>query len=1064
LLLLIAGIAGIVILGGYAYLKTRDPEQVRQVLETGLGSTLGREVRMSGPVEVTLAPLPAVTVRDVTLANAAWGTRPQMLTVEQLEVQPALFSLLTGHLVLNQVRIRGARVFLENGPEGAGNWQFDLKTQSADDDRTIEVKSIAGSDLEVSYYNNRRGVTRDVVLDFISMGAASPQNSLSVTAKGTVMDVDLELNGNFGSPAAIAEGQSVPVDLEVKLGDSRFTAKGRLNDTDFRDFDGVDLMVSASGRRPRLLMELIETPIPLVSRFTFEGRLVGGPTRMTLEDFDGKFATDSYDISLTGSVGDLATLKGIDLAVKAAGQSMKDLLPAMDASWRETDSFEGAAQLLGDFPELRLQDADISARLAGSGVRMSGRIGDLLHEGDLSIDVEIAGSDTERLARVTGLPIPDIDSVDLKGQISGTWVDTRASGLQAQLVDQSLRADLKGSIDDLGELEGIDLTYDLQGRNFDDLAVLLSVPELIETESVHGSGRLVGDRHDLTLFVDDAKMTQGSLQLTGSGRILDLADVPQLDLGIRLTGTSIKDIDIGEQPFPATDSFAVSGRLKGAAVSPDLENVDAEARLGNITMKLQGRFPNVLDSQRFSADAQLEGDNLSILGATMGLTWPASRSFSLQGHAGGTWEHPSLQSMTGSLTTDNVRLDLTGDMGDVLATRGIDLVINASAPTLTPLLPWGGELWDKLGELDTRFSMSGGPRHFDVDISQLSIGESRLSGRFDIGLDGSGDLSAISGQFGGGTLDLTPWLATEGSGTPGSQNDPGRPRRLFSRDPLPLAWLDGYSINTDLSGLDLKLGDSSMQVQEGRLRVDGGILNIDPFKIRYRDADLDGRLRVDGRQTPVLEFRGRTLGFDVGHLARRAGISQDARGKFDLLVDVTATGQSSADMAASSNGRLIVLMTEGHIPEQALPLNALDVFIGLMPGLGRPKGMTIECAMVDMPVDEGIASAHVMSVDTPNMLLIGTGTIDLGKEKIKLLFDPRAKHARVVAHGARVKLSGPLTQPKTSLDVTRTGTRIAGAAARIAALGPAGLFVSRDTFRRDRQECAESLEQMQQAR
>ena len=135
-----------------------------------------------------------------------------------------------------------------------------------------------------------------------------------------------------------------------------------------------------------------------------------------------------------------------------------------------------------------------------------------------------------------------------------------------------------------------------------------------------------------------------------------------------------------------------------------------------------------------------------------------------------------------------------------------------------------------------------------------------------------------------------------------------------------------------------------------------------------------------------------------------------------------------------------------------------------MPGLGRPKGMTIECAMVDMPVDEGIASAHVMSVDTPNMLLIGTGTIDLGKEKIKLLFDPRAKHARVVAHGARVKLSGPLTQPKTSLDVTRTGTRIAGAAARIAALGPAGLFVSRDTFRRDRQECAESLEQMQQAR
>ena len=169
-------------------------------------------------------------------------------------------------------------------------------------------------------------------------------------------------------------------------------------------------------------------------------------------------------------------------------------------------------------------------------------------------------------------------------------------------------------------------------------------------------------------------------------------------------------------------------------------------------------------------------------------------------------------------------------------------------------------------------------------------------------------------------------------------------------------------------------------------------------------------------------------------------------------------------MAASSQGRLILLMTEGHIPEQALPLNAVDVFIGLMPWRRDADGMTIECAMVDMPIDEGVASAHVMAVDTPNMLLIGTGTVDLGKEKIKLLFDPRAKQARALAHGARVKLSGPLTQPQTSLDVTRTGPRIAGAAARIAALGPAGLFVSRDTFRRDRQECAESLEQMQQAR
>jgi uncharacterized protein involved in outer membrane biogenesis len=471
-----------------------------------------------------------------------------------------------------------------------------------------------------------------------------------------------------------------------------------------------------------------------------------------------------------------------------------------------------------------------------------------------------------------------------------------------------------------------------------------------------------------------------------------------------------------------------------------------------------------MDSQRFLADASLDGDDLSALGAALGLSWPRSRSFSIRGRADGTWEHPRLQAITGSLVTDNVSLDLSGDIDDVLASRGIDLAVNASAPTLTPLLPWGGEFWNKLGEVDTSFLMSGGPGHFDVDVSQLSIGDSQLTGRFDIGLDDAGGLSAISGQFGQGILDLTPWLSNEEPAIPGTREVSGPPRRVFSQDPLPLAWLNGYSINTDLTGLHLKFGDGSLQILEGRLRVDDGILDVDRFKIRYRDADLNGRLRIDGRQTPSLEFRSKTLGLDVGHLARRAGISEDAKGKFDLLIDVSATGESSGAMAASSQGRLILLMTEGLIPEQSLPLHATDVLLDLMPGFDRPDAIHIECAMVDMPIDNGVASAHVMAVDTPNMLLIGTGTVDLGKEKIKLLFDPRAKRARVIAHGARVKLSGPLARPETTLDVSRTGTRIVGAAARIAALGPAGLFVSRDTFRKDRQECAESLDQLEQAR
>ena len=116
--------ATLALLGAYAYLRAQDSEQLRSLLEASLESALGRDVALIGPLNATLSPLPAIQIGDVSIGNAAWATRPTMLTIENVELRPRLTRLLFGDITLNEVRIRGARLYLENGPDGRGNWQF----------------------------------------------------------------------------------------------------------------------------------------------------------------------------------------------------------------------------------------------------------------------------------------------------------------------------------------------------------------------------------------------------------------------------------------------------------------------------------------------------------------------------------------------------------------------------------------------------------------------------------------------------------------------------------------------------------------------------------------------------------------------------------------------------------------------------------------------------------------------------------------------------------------------------------------------------------------------------
>lgn len=84
----------------------------------------GRDLKISGPVKLSLLPRLALEANDVSFANAPGAATPQMLTLKQLVVQLKLLPLLHGAVVIDRFVLVDPVIALQVDKAGRPNWVF----------------------------------------------------------------------------------------------------------------------------------------------------------------------------------------------------------------------------------------------------------------------------------------------------------------------------------------------------------------------------------------------------------------------------------------------------------------------------------------------------------------------------------------------------------------------------------------------------------------------------------------------------------------------------------------------------------------------------------------------------------------------------------------------------------------------------------------------------------------------------------------------------------------------------------------------------------------------------
>lgn len=106
------------------YLQYADLNRHRPTIETQLSRLLDREVRIAGGLEIKVFPAAFIRVEQLSIANAAWGSKEQMARIGLLSARVKLRSLLASPLEIEEIVAKDVKLLVEANGEGNSNWDF----------------------------------------------------------------------------------------------------------------------------------------------------------------------------------------------------------------------------------------------------------------------------------------------------------------------------------------------------------------------------------------------------------------------------------------------------------------------------------------------------------------------------------------------------------------------------------------------------------------------------------------------------------------------------------------------------------------------------------------------------------------------------------------------------------------------------------------------------------------------------------------------------------------------------------------------------------------------------
>jgi uncharacterized protein involved in outer membrane biogenesis len=229
------------------------------------------------------------------------------------------------------------------------------------------------------------------------------------------------------------------------------------------------------------------------------------------------------------------------------------------------------------------------------------------------------------------------------------------------------------------------------------------------------------------------------------------------------------------------------------------------------------------------------------------------------------------------------------------------------------------------------------------------------------------------------------------------------------------------AIDADVTYKALSIHDAPIHLQSGSVKVklDAGLLRAEPLTLQLPQGQVAGYVQLNARKaTPVTDMDLRLSNARLEQLLPfRVGDRIPFAGALVGRAKLTGTGDSVHKAFANANGEAMVVVPGGEIREAFAELMGVDVIKGLGLLLKKDQHTTpIRCGVAHFTTRNGIMTADRLVFDTGPVIVTGTGSVNLGAERMGFRVQGRPKEFRLVRLMVPVRLEGPILHPQPHIE------------------------------------------------
>ena len=456
-LIALAAVIVLAVGAGAVFISRFDPNSLKPRIIEAVKRATGRDLALNGKIGLKFSLTPTIRADNVAFANPPGFSRPQMATLQSMELELGLLPLLSKRIEIERLVLIHPDILLEKPSTGQPNWQLTPEVSptapagsqqpapTATQTKTaVSVNAIRIQDGTLAYRDDATGKTTTLLLPKLLATSASPDSPLHLDADASYAGTPLTLSADTGSLTRLQQPAATspwPLNLTLTAVGAKLTATGSI--TQPLQGKGYTLtlngtVLDASALKP--LLQGFFSPPPLHD-VTFAAKIAdSGATLPDISALTLHVGASDLNAQVPG-----LTLNKLDLDAARLDQPMKLAATAhLGTQPAALNATFGPPALLMPGAKPAPFPIDVNLQAAGATATAKGTLADPRAITGVTLALTAQIPDLSALSPLARRPLPAIKSIALQAGLTDVNAGLRQGAALHALTLTTADGDLAG--------------------------------------------------------------------------------------------------------------------------------------------------------------------------------------------------------------------------------------------------------------------------------------------------------------------------------------------------------------------------------------------------------------------------------------------------------------------------------------------------------------------------------------------------------------------------------------------------------------------------------------------